>query len=132
MEVCIKCQHKATFECNCSVFLCNGHIKEHREAEMNHIIGKVKSDANSNTQKNISKGFLSQLKVLDQSSHQVISASNILIQEIQALTKESLEKTKEQRSRLLNSLEMSNKKITAEENKYLKELFFAWDSEHEE
>ncbi len=26
----------------------------------------------------------------------------------------------------------ADKKITVEENKYLKELFFAWDSEHEE
>ncbi len=26
----------------------------------------------------------------------------------------------------------ADKKITTEENKYLKELFFAWDSEHEE
>jgi hypothetical protein len=26
----------------------------------------------------------------------------------------------------------ADKKITPEENKYLKELFFAWDSEHEE
>src|SRR4051812_14667859 len=26
----------------------------------------------------------------------------------------------------------ADKKITIEENKYLKELFFAWDSEHEE
>jgi len=29
------------------------------------------------------------------------------------------------------SMVKADKKITAEENKYLKELFFAWDSEHE-
>ena len=30
------------------------------------------------------------------------------------------------------SLAAADNKITVEENKYLKELFFAWDSEHEE
>lgn len=41
---------------------------------------------------------------------------------------------KERNSFLKFAVKLANadKKITNEENKYLKELFFAWDSEHEE
>ena len=41
---------------------------------------------------------------------------------------------KERTSFLKFAIKMANadKKISTEENKYLKELFFAWDSEHEE
>jgi uncharacterized tellurite resistance protein B-like protein len=43
--------------------------------------------------------------------------------------------TQQERVDFLNfavKLVKADKKITAEENKFLKELFFAWDSEHEE
>lgn len=43
--------------------------------------------------------------------------------------------TKKERTALLKfavKVVNADKKITAEENRYLKELFFAWDSEHEE
>jgi len=42
--------------------------------------------------------------------------------------------TQKERTEFLNfavKMVKADKKITTEENKYLKELFFAWDSEHE-
>ncbi len=45
---------------------------------------------------------------------------------------DSTEKERNSFLKLAVKLANADKKITNEENKYLKELFFAWDSEHEE
>lgn len=45
---------------------------------------------------------------------------------------DSTEKERNDFLKLAVKMVKADKKITTEENKYLKELFFAWDSEHEE
>ncbi len=45
---------------------------------------------------------------------------------------DSTEKERNDFLKLAVKMVKADKKITTEENKYLKELFFAWDSDHEE
>ena len=115
MDACSRCNQKATWICECSLMLCLEDANLHLEEENDHSIRLLKPIIISDLQRTSSKSLLSQLKVLDECSEQVIRTSKLFIQETENLARESLKKLQEKRVKLLNDLKMTNKRVSDEE-----------------
>ena len=114
MDACIKCNNKATWLCDCSFLLCSQHMEPHLDEAPRHKISKFKPYEVSEAQRNDVGKILIQLQMLDLCSHQLIYDSNIFIQEVSKLVKESLQRIQEKRAELLIFLQIMNSGILAE------------------
>lgn len=114
MDVCIKCNSKATWQCDCRSLLCSQHMEPHLDEAPNHKISKFRPNEISETQRNYVGKILIQLQMLDQCSQRLISDSNIFIQEVSKLVKDSLQRIQEKRVEMLTLLQRMSTLVISE------------------
>ena len=120
MNKCGECESRAIWKCTtCNVLLCSMHKRIHCDDEYEHSIIKLKFKVPEHLKQNALDSVNAKIHLIDQFSNQIIKSSEIIVEQLNTLSKAILSKLKEQRKKYLQILHFLDTEITEEQIKMI-------------
>ena len=120
MNKCRECESRAIWKCTtCNFLLCSMHKRIHCDDEYEHSIFKFKFKVPEHLKKNALDSVNAKIRLIDHFSIKIIKLSEIIIEELNTLSKAILSKLNEQRKKNLQILDFLDTEITEEQIKMI-------------
>ena len=130
MNKCSECENIANWRCiSCNILFCSTHKRTHNDDEQEHNIIKLKIKVPEDLKRKVLETVSSKTYLIDQFSNQIIKSTEIIVEQLNSLSKallSTLEETKikyQQILRLLNT-EIVEDQLKAIENEVAAVLIY--------